>query len=327
MRRMINETTAVAAAALASIGLAAPLGAQDYPSKPIRFVIPFPPGGGTDILSRAIAQRVSEETRWTFLLDNKPGAGGSIGVEIAARAAPDGYTIVMGQTSNLALNPTLMPKLGYDPLKDLRPVSLVASGPLMLVASSAWRLKDLDHLVAEAKAKPGSVMFGSPGNGTLGHLAGELFKARAGVDIAHVPYRGAAQALTDVLGGRLDLYVSTIPAALGQIKGGKLKGVAVMGLARHPDLADVTTVAERVSPGFEVNNWYGVLVPAGTPAPVVARLSAAIVKAIDSAEVRAKLAAEGVSPASSTAEAFAAHIKSEIEKWSPIIKAAGVKME
>ena len=312
---------------LLASGAALPAHAQDYPAKPIRFVIPFPPGGGTDILSRAVAQRITEQSKWTFLLDNKPGAGGSIGVEQAARAAPDGYTIVMGQTSNLAVNPTLNPKLAYDPLRDLQPVSMVASGPLMLVASSGWRLRDLAALLADAKTSPGKVMFGSPGNGTVGHLGGELFKARAGIDLQHVPYRGAAPALIDVFGGRLDLYVSTVPAALGQIRGGKLKGVAVMGLERHPDLPDVPTVAEAVSPGFEVTNWYGVLVPAATPPAIVERLRVEVVKALDSAEVRDKLAAEGVSPKSSTPEAMAAHIKAEIAKWAPVIKASGVTLE
>ncbi len=315
------------AAVLAIAAASVPVIAQEYPTKPIRFIVPFPPGGGTDLLSRALAHRITEQTKWAFLLDNKPGAGGSIGVEMAARAAPDGYTIVMGQTSNLALNPTLNPKLPYDPVKDLAPVSMVASGPLMLVASTGWRLKDLDALIADAKTSPGKVMFGSPGNGTLGHLGGELFKARSGIDMQHIPYRGAAQALTDVLGGRLDLYVSTVPAALGQIKGGKLKGVAVMGAKRHPDLPDVPTVAERVQPGFEVANWYGVLVPAATPQAIVERLSGEISKALASVEVRDKLAAEGVAPHGSTAEAFGAHIRGEIAKWRPIIAAAGVKLE
>ena len=331
MPSRFNATSAYLAylVGILSIALATPLPAraQEYPAKPIRFVIPFPPGGGTDILSRALAQRITEQSKWTFLLDNKPGAGGSIGIEQAARAAPDGYTIVMGQTSNLALNTTLNPKLAYDPLRDLQPVSMVASGPLMLVAASGWRLRDLSALLADAKADPGKVMFGSPGNGTLGHLGGELFKARAGIELQHVPYRGASPALIDVLGGRLDLYVSTVPAALGQIRGGKLKGVAVMGLQRHPDLPDVPTVAEAVSPGFEVSNWYGVLVPAATPASIVAQLNAEVVKALDSAEVRDKLAAEGVAPRSSTPDAMAVHIKAEIAKWAPVIKASGVTLE
>ena len=301
--------------------------AQEYPTKPIRMIIPFPPGGGTDILSRALAQRITEQTKWSIVLENKPGAGGSIGVEQAARAAADGYTMVMGQTSNLALNPTLNAKLTYDPIKDLKPVSMVASGPLMLVASTQWRIADLKGLIADAKANPGKVMFGSPGNGTLGHLGGELFKARAGVDLQHIPYRGAAQALTDVMGGRLDLYVSTIPAALGQIKGGKLKGVGVMGPQRHPDMPNVPTVSETIGSPVDVANWYGVLVPAATPQAIVNRLSAEVVKALASDSVKAKLAAEGVTPLSSTPDAFAAHIKAEIAKWAPIIKATGVKME
>ena len=301
--------------------------AQDYPTKPIRFIIPFPPGGGTDLMSRVLAARVTEQTRWNFLMENKPGVGGSLGVEQAARAEPDGYTIVMGQASNLALNPSINPKLAYDPVKDLQPVSMVAIGPLMLVGSAGSRITSLAALLSEAKANPGRVLFGSPGNGTLGHLGGELFNRAGGVKLEHIPYRGAAQALTDVLGGRLDLYVSTVPAALGQIKAGKLRGIAVMGLTRHPDLPDVPTVAEVVSPNFEVANWYGVLVPAATSAPIVARLGAEIRKALESAEVRERLAAEGVFARGSTPEAMLAHIKAEIAKWAPVIRESGVKLE
>ena len=328
MHSRTRRAIACALAACSMLGAGAlEAAAQDYPVKPIRFIIPFPPGGGTDLMSRVLAQRISEQTRWTFLLDNKPGAGGSIGVEQAARAAPDGYTIVMGQTSNLALNPTLNPKLAYDPEKDLQPVSMVASGPLMLVGSAGGRIGSLTMLVVEAKANPGRILFGSPGNGTLGHLGGELFNRSAGVKLEHIPYRGAAQALTDVLGGRLDLYVSTVPAALGQIKGGKLRGIAVMGLERQADLPEVPTVAETISPGFEVANWYGVLVPAATPAAIVARIGSQVRAALESVEVRGKFAAEGVAARSSTAEAFAAHIKAEVAKWGPIIKASGVKLE
>ncbi len=316
-----------AATAVVAQSVCASATAQEFPAKPIRFIIPFPPGGGTDLMSRVLAQRITEQARWTFLLDNKPGAGGSIGVEQAARAAPDGYTIVMGQTSNLALNPTLNPKLAYDPVKDLLPVSMVASGPLMLVGSAGSRITSLAGLLAEAKVNPGRLLFGSPGNGTLGHLGGELFNSAAGVKIEHIPYRGAAQALTDVLGGRLDLYVSTVPAALGQIRAGKLRGIAVMGLDRQADLPDVPTVAEQVAPGFEVANWYGVLVPAGTPAAIVARIGTEVRNALDSAEVRGKLTAEGVTAKSSTPDAMIAHIKAEIAKWAPVIRASGVKME
>lgn len=324
----VARVAMLGALAVSGLGLhSTPAIAQEFPTKPIRFIIPFPPGGGTDLMSRVLAGRITEQSRWNFILENKPGVGGSLGVEQAARAAPDGYTIVMGQTSNLALNPSINPKLAYDPVKDLLPVSMVATGPLMLIGSAGSRIASLAGLVAEAKANPGRVMFGSPGNGTLGHLGGELFNRSASVKLEHIPYRGAAQALTDVLGGRLDLYVSTVPAALGQIRAGKLRGIAVMGLARHPDLPDVPTVAEVVSPGFEVANWYGVLVPAATPSPIVARLGAEVRKALESPEVREKLAAEGVATQGSTPEAMLAHIKAEIAKWAPVIRESGVKLE
>ncbi len=317
----------VAGLMTAAWGLSGPVFAQDYPARPIRFIVPYPPGGGTDLVSRVLAQTIAEHTKWTFVIENKPGAGGAIGVEQAARAAADGYTIVMGQTSNLALSPSLNRKLPYDPVKDLQPITLVASGPLILVANSGAAFNSLAGLVSQAKAQPGKFMFGSPGNGSLGHLGGELFQQAAGVRLEHIPYKGAAQALTDVLGGRLDIYVSTVPAALAQIRSGRLQALAVLSAARHSDLPEVPAAREANMPSLEVANWYGLLVPAATSKAVVARLGQEVARALTNADLKAKYTAEGVEPKGGTAEAFAAHIKAEIAKWETAIKSSGVKLE
>jgi tripartite-type tricarboxylate transporter receptor subunit TctC len=289
--------------------------AQEYPTKPIRFVVPYPPGGGTDIVSRVLAQTIAEHTKWSFVIENKPGAGGAIGMEVAARAAADGYTIVMGQTSNLALSPSLNRKLPYDPVKDLQPIALVASGPLILVVSSASKPATLAQFVDQAKTQPGRMMFGSPGTGSLGHLGGELFQQAAGIKLEHIPYKGATQALTDVLGGRLDLYVSTVPAALAQIRSDRLRAIAVLSSERLADLPAVPPVADAGMPGLEVANWYGLLVPAATAKPIVARLGEEVARALSNADLKSKYAAEGVGTRGGTAEAFGAHIKAEITKW------------
>ena len=217
----------IAALALAAVATASP--AQTYPAKPIKLIVPFPPGGGTDLFSRTIGQKLAETHKWVVVVENKPGVGGNLGVEQAAKAPPDGYTVVMGQTSNLAINPTLFPKLPYDPIKDLTPVALVASAPLVLVVAANSPFKSLADVVAAAKAKPGELTFASPGNGTVAHLTGELFQNAAGVKFQHIPYKGSSQALTDLMGGQVQIFMSSVPTALSQIKGGKLRALAVTG--------------------------------------------------------------------------------------------------
>lgn len=318
---------ALVTAAVAVMATAPWAAAQDYPVKPIRLVVPYPPGGGTDLVSRVLAQTITAHTKWSFVIENKPGAGGAIGVEQAARAAADGYTIVMGQTSNLALAPSLNRKLPYDPVKDLQPITLVASGPLILVVSSASTYKTLADLVAAAKAQPGRVLFGSPGNGSLGHLGGELFLQAAGIRLEHIPYKGAAQAITDVLGGRLDVFVSTVPAALPQVRSDRLRALAVLSAEPHADLPGTPSAAQAGLTGLEVANWYGLLVPTATPKAIVAQLSEEVSRALGNADFRAKYAAEGVTPRAGTADAFGALIKSEIVKWERAIKASGLKLE
>jgi tripartite-type tricarboxylate transporter receptor subunit TctC len=298
--------------------------AQAWPAKPIRFIVPFPAGGGTDIISREVANKVSG---YTFIIDNKPGTGGNIGVDAAAKSAPDGYTLVMGQTSNLAINPTLYPKLPYDPLKDLTPVSLVASSPLVIVASAHSPFHTLADVVKEAKAHPGSINFASAGNGTVGHLAAESFQKVAGVKFTHVPYKGAAQGATDVIAGEVQLYFSTIPTLLGHIKSGKMRPLAVTSLQRVGDLPQVPTIAESGYKGFEAVSWFGVLGPANLPKDMVAKLNADINKALKDPDLQKKMAAQGADVLGGTPEQFAKLIRDDIARWGPIVKESGAKID
>lgn len=317
----------IAALMTGSIACSSHAAAQDYPTRPIRLVVPFPAGGGVDLVARVLAKSVSGQTGWNIVVDNRQGAGGALGVEVVARAAPDGYTMVLGQTSNLALAPALMPKLAYNPVKDLQPISLVSSGPLILVTRSDSRFKSWADVVAIAKAEPGKVMIGSPGNGTLGHLAGELLKQTLEIQLEHIPYRGAAQGVLDVLGGRLELFIPTVPAALTHVRSGRLRAIATLARQRHADLPETPSIAEAATGDLEAINWSGVLVPAGTPRSAVDTLSHAVSRALTDPEVRAKFSAEGVSPQSSTPDAFGALIGKEIARWGKVVKASGIKME
>ena len=299
----------------------------NYPAKPIRLIVPFPPGGGTDILARVIGQKLSESLGQPVVVENKPGAGGNIGVDAVAKAQPDGYSIVIGQTSNLAVNPTLYPKLPYNPLKDLAPISLVASAPLVMVVAANSPFKSLDDVVKAAKAKPGDVTFASPGSGTVAHLSGELLQRAANVKFQHIPYKGAAQALTDLMGGQVQLYMSSVPTALAQIKGGRLRALVVTSSKRLPDLPDVPTVAESGFKDFESSTWFGFLARAGTPQPIIARLNAETNRVLQTPEVREKIASEGAEILSGTPEQFTELLKQEIEKWGRVVKESGAKVD
>jgi tripartite-type tricarboxylate transporter receptor subunit TctC len=310
------------------------LGPQDsahaqpaYPTKPVRLIVPFPPGGGTDILARVIGNKLTEALGQPVVVENKPGAGGNIGVDLVAKSAPDGYNMVIGQTSNLAVNPTLYPDLPYDPQKDLAPISLVADAPLVLVVPANSPFKTLGDVIAAAKGKPEDVTFASPGNGTVSHLSGELLQKAANVKFQHIPYKGASQALTDLMGGQVQTYMSSIPTALSQIKGGKLRALAITAPKRVSDLPDVPTVAESGYPGFESSTWFGFLVKAGTPEPIVKRLNTELVRVLQMPEVRAKIAAEGATVLSGTPDQFAAFLKDEIVKWGKVVKDSGAKVE
>lgn len=314
----------VAAAALSPLGSAL---AQNYPSRPIRVVVPFPAGGGTDIIARELANKIAVTEKWTIVIENRAGSGGSLGVDAAAKAAPDGYTLVLGQTSNLAINPTLQPKLPYNPEKDLAAVSLVASAPLVLVVAADSPFKTLADVVAAAKAKPGALNYASSGNGTVAHLATEQFQKTAGVSFTHVPYKGAAQGATDLIGGSIQMYMSSVPTLIGHIRSGKMRAIAVTSAKRTDDLPNVPTVAESGYKGFEAVTWFGIASPAATPKDVVKRLNLAFNKAIESADVQQRLGAQGVYVSGGTPEAFTALIHDEITRWGAIVKSSGAKVE
>lgn len=301
--------------------------AQAWPSKPIRIVVPFPPGGGTDIIARETSQRVAKATGWTFVIDNKPGAGGNLGVDAVAKSPPDGYTIVIGQSSNLAINPSLYAKLPYDPQKDLAPIVMVASAPLVMVTGIPTPHKTLADAVNAAKAKPGHINFASPGNGTVAHLTSELFQKAAGVKMQHVPYKGASQAMTDVISGTVDLYMSSVPTLLGHIRQGKVRALAVTSARRVDDLPDVPTINESGYKGFDAVTWFGLLAPAGTPKDVIAKLNSEFNKALKQPELAKRLGDEGADPAGGTPEQFAALIRDEIPRWGKVVKDSGAKVD
>jgi tripartite-type tricarboxylate transporter receptor subunit TctC len=298
----------------------------DYPSKPIRFVVPFPPGGGTDIVSRLVANKLTETLGWRIVIDNRAGAGGSVGMEVAANSAPDGYTLVMGQTSNLAINPSLYSKLPYVPLRDFSPVSLVSRIPVTVMVAAKAPYKSVGDLVSAAKAKPGQVTFSTTGNGTVGHLTGELLQRMAGVKFNHVPYKGAAQAFPDLISGRIDFFLASLETAIPQVKAGTIRAIGVTSAHRAPALADVPTVAESGYPKFEAYTWTGVLVAARTPQAIINRLNLEIARALDLPDMRARLATGGT-PVETGPKAFAVLLKADSEKWARIIKEAGVKVE
>ncbi len=270
---------------------------------------------------------MAETLGQTFVIDNKPGAGGNLGVDVAAKSPADGYTLVLGQTSNLAINPTLYAKMLYDPQKDLAPILLVANAPLVMVTGMGTPYKALADAASAAKARPGALNFASPGNGTVAHLTSELFQKAAGIKTQHVPYKGAAQALTDVISGTVDLYMSSVPTLLGQIKQGKLRPLAVTSARRVDDLPGVPTINESGYKGFDAVTWFGLLAPAGTPKDVIARLNAEFNKALQQADLRKKLGDEGADAAGGTPEQFAALIKDEIPRWGKVVKDSGAKVD
>jgi len=312
--------------ALLLFALALPAWAQDaYPSRPVRFILPFPPGGPTDILGRLISERLTAQLGQPVVTENRGGAGGNVGAEAAAKSASDGYTIVLVAPS-LAISPTLYAKLNYDPVKDLAPISLVATVPNVVLTQTAHPAT-LREFIAAAKAKPGGMNFGSGGSGTSNHLAGELFNILTGANLTHVPYKGVNLAMQDVIAGRIDFVVIGVPAAAPHVRSGKLRALAVIAPQRLPALPEVPTVAEAGLAGFEVTTWYGILAPAGTPRPIIARLNTELVKVMHSPEMKERLAGIGTDPVTSTPEEFAAYIQAEIGKWGDVIRKAKLRAD
>lgn len=314
-------------ALLLLLASALPSGAQGYPDKPIRLVIPFPAGGGADSMARPLAQKLTTQLGQPVVLDHKSGAGGTIAAETAAAASPDGYTLMFATLGTHAINPSLYAKLRYDPVKDFVPVALTHVAPRVLVVHPSVPAQNVKELLALAKAKPGTLTFGSSGNGGVNHLAGELMKSMAGVDMIHVPYKGAAPAAVDLLGNRLSMVFDSIVVWSDHIKTGKVRALGVSSAQRSAALPNVPSIAEAGLPGFDVANWLGVLAPAKTPAAIVAKLNAELRSAMTDPDMRQQMAAVGVDPATSTPQEFGDIIRKDIAKWAVVVKATGARLD
>jgi len=315
-----------AAAAFALAALAAGACAQDYPSKPIRLLIPFPPGGGTDFVSRLVGTKLNDTLKWTVVLDNRPGASGNIALAEAAKSPPDGYTIVMGQSDNIMLGPWLYANVGYDTLKSFAPIVRVSTTPLAVVSAAQSRLAKPADLIAQGRT-PAGVRWATAGNGSLGHLFGEQLQREAAVRLLQVPYKGASPALTDVMGGQVDVAIMSVASVLNLVKSGKLNAVAVTSGRRSPALPSTPTFAESGQPGVDVVVWLGLFAPAGTPRPIVERLNAEVNKVLQAPDVVEKMNAQGVAPAGGGVDEFAAFVRKDYAHWGRIIKESGVKLE
>ena len=321
-----RQLVAAALAALAALAANGPALAEAYPSKPIKIVVPYTPGGPTDIAARIVGQKLSEQLRQPVIIDNKPGAGGNIGADAVAKAPADGYTLLLVTTGH-TINPALYPKMPYDLKKDLVPVSQLTSGPMVVAVNPGLGVNSIQELIALAKAKPGTLNFASAGNGASTHLAPELFSMMAGIKMNHIPYKGSAPALTDVMAGNAQVAFDFMTSAMPYVRGGKLKGLATTGLTRSPAAPELPTVAEAGVPGFEVIGWNGVMVPAGTPAEVIAKLNAEIKKALALPEVSDRIAALGSSAHWSAPADFGNYVQAETAKWGKVVKASGARID
>jgi tripartite-type tricarboxylate transporter receptor subunit TctC len=301
--------------------------AQDYPVKPIRMVIPFVPGGANDVIGRIVGIKITEAHGQQVVIENRGGAGGSIGVEIVAKSPPDGYTLVLGNIANLAVNPTLYRKLAYNPLTDLQPITLIAKVPSILVVHPSLPAKNVKELIALARAQPGRLAFGTGGSGSGSHLTMELFKLQSKIDLIHIPYKGVGPALIDLLAGQITMSFGAVPGVAPYARSGRLRALGVSSAKRIAAFPEMPTVEQAGLPGFEATLWYGVLAPAGTPMPIVNRLHGTLTRALQSAELKERFVAEGSEPVGSTPQEFHAFIKSEIERWAAVVKASGMKAE
>ena len=321
----MKRTWAVVLAALAACA-AGGVAAQNYPVKPIRFIIPFTPGGNTDVLGRILAQKMTESFGQQVVIDNRPGAGGTLGVEQTVRATPDGYTIVMGTFGGVLVANSLYTKLGYDPQRDLAPVALVSAPPGLLVVNPGVPVKSVQELITYARANDGKLNYGSSGAGTWNHLFGELFNAMAKTRLAHIPYKGAAPATTDLIGGQIQVMFSPFPPALPHMKANRLRALGVSTAKRSGLLPEIPTVAESGLPGYAAEGWFAVLAPAKTPQPVIDKLNAELNRALQLPDVKASLAADGAEPAGGTPQDLAKSIREGTQKWGKLIKELGVKL-
>ena len=315
-------------ACVAAVACAAPsAGAQTWPAKPVRLVVTYPPGGGSDIIARTLAQKLTEPLGVQVVVENRPGANGNIGTDYVAKSAPDGYTLVLGNTGPLCISPAIYSTIPYNTARDFSPISLVASTPIILVVHPSFPVRTVGDLVKIAKARPGQLRFASSGNGATSHLAGEMLKLMAGIDMVHVPYKGVAPAIVDVIAGQIEMQFLDVSVVVGYIKNGKVRAVAWAGPRRGPAFPEVPTVAESGFPGFDVTGWYGILGAAGMPKDVVARLNGAIVKALAQPDTRERFDAIGALPVTSTPDEFAEYIRAELAKWAKVARAANLKVE
>jgi tripartite-type tricarboxylate transporter receptor subunit TctC len=319
----MRRTFLTASAAVLFSGFAV---AQDYPSRPVKIIVPFPAGGSNDIIARIVAQKLTERNGQTFLVENRGGAGGNIGAETVASAEPDGYTLLLTAPPPLTINGSLYKKLPFDPAKAFAPVALIASVPIVLVVNPSVQAKNVGELIALAKAKPGSLNFGSSGIGSTNHLAGELLKSMAGVDIVHVPYRGAAPAMNDLLAGQIPFMFDNMPAVLPQVQGKAINAIAVAGTKRAEALPDVPTVADTI-PGFEASSWFGLVAPAKTPAPALAKLSGELETILKMPDVKKRLAELGAEPGTVFGDTFGQFMTEETAKWGKLVKASGATVD
>jgi len=324
---MLSKIVASSTLTLCAVFAAAPAQSQTWPSKPIRFIVPFPPGGGTDVMARAVAPKLGEGLGQQVVVDNRSGAGGMIGVELAAKSPPDGYTLGIATVGQISINPNLYAKMPFDPVKDLAPVTMAGNIFNVLIVHPALPAPSVKALIALARSRPGELNYGSSGTGAADHLSAELFQVMTKTKMVHVPYKGGPLAMIDLISGNLQLMFSTVPTAVGLIRGGKVRAMAITNSNRYPLMPELPTVAEAGIPGFAVNNWTGVFVPAATPPAVITRLNAEFVKVLAMPDVKKRLMDNGIDAVSNTPQQFAAYIRAETAKWASVIKDANVKLD